>query len=137
MKTIIVTRHKGAVEWLRQAGHVPAEGEVKVLAHLDEDAINSLAEGDVVIGVMPFSLAARLNTKGVRTFTLALDIPAEMRGKELSAEDMDNLGAQVEEVVVLMGDSLNKTRERWGFVIMDSGQPWAPLHPLLGGPYGM
>ncbi len=130
MKTIIVTRHKGAAEWLRQAGHVPADGDVEVLAHLDEDTITGLAEGDSVIGVLPISLAARLNDMGVRTFVLTLNIPADLRGKELSAEDMDNLGARVDEAVVMIGDGLSIAREmaERNYSALDFP---SPIHPLI------
>ena len=72
---IVVTRHNGLLEYLSQEGCTWDE----VISHVtDPNVLN----GKNVLGVLPVNLAARCET-----FTeLAMNIPAELRGKELTAE---------------------------------------------------
>lgn len=77
-KALVVTRHPGLVEHLRNIGLIGADAQV--LEHASEEDIL----GRDVIGVLPHSLSC-LTT----SFTeVPLNLPAEMRGKELSAEDV-------------------------------------------------
>ncbi len=89
MTTWLTTRHAGAVEWaIRQGFHVTP------LKHLDPGRIEP---GDVVIGTLPAHLAAEVCRRGGRYLHLALDLPPDMRGHELSADDMEKYGARLEE----------------------------------------
>ncbi len=90
MTTWFVTRHPGAVEWARRQGIVVDHP----VAHLEVDRI---ALGDVVIGTLPVNLAAAVCACGGRYRHLSLDLPAEWRGRELSADDMQRFGARLEE----------------------------------------
>ena len=85
----LVTRHPGAAEWCRRQGLAP-EREV---AHLDPGQVQA---GDVVVGTLPVHLVAALNEKGARYVHLAVEVPPEARGKELSAEDLERFGARLE-----------------------------------------
>ena len=79
---LIVARHPGAVEWLRSQS---IEGEV--VSHVSDPAI---LEGRIVVGILPLNLAAQAAQ------VWSVDLPklsAEMRGKELSPEQMDEAGA--------------------------------------------
>ncbi len=93
MSMIFVTRHRGAVDWAQQQG-IEVE---RVWAHLDLD---TLQPGDVVIGTLPIHLAAQVCARGGRYWHLALEIPAERRGMELSAAEMQAYGARLEEYSV-------------------------------------
>ena len=108
MTAYIITRHPGAIEWLRH--HYPELGIAKAISHASEDFFAGLEKGDVVIGVLPLALAARVCDAGARFYSLSVPVPPEMRGKELSADDLERLGASIEEAVVIMGDSLKKAR---------------------------
>jgi len=89
MTTWFVSRHHGAVEWARRQGF-----EVdRVVPHLQPEMIES---GDVVIGSLPVNLAAEVCARGGRYCHLSLCLPAELRGCELSADDLEVLGARVE-----------------------------------------
>ena len=89
MTTWFVTRHPGAVEWAaRQGLHIDRH-----VAHLDPQGI---ALGDTVIGVLPVNLAARICERGARYLNLSLDLPAEARGRELSADELERFGARLE-----------------------------------------
>ena len=76
MKTYIVSRHAATLEWLREQGY---EGEV--ITHV---ANPEQISGQIVIGNLPLHLAARAALVGAVEF----DLPAEMRGQELTLEWM-------------------------------------------------
>ncbi len=92
MSNYFVTRHKGAVDWARAKGI-----EAKHLLHLDPEIIE---QGDIVLGTLPVSVVAQVCERGGRYMHLALDLPKEARGKELSAKDMEEYGAKLEEFFV-------------------------------------
>ena len=89
MTVWFVSRHAGAVEWARRRGL-----DAVATAHLDLDRV---AAGDVVIGTLPVGLAADVQHRGALFYFLELDLPADARGRELSAEDMDRFGAKLVE----------------------------------------
>ena len=86
MKTIIVTRHSGALDWLRK--HHPELGDAEIVSHASQDQI----AGARVVGVLPVNLAAKCG----EYWHLSMDIPPEARGKELSCEDMEHLGCSIQ-----------------------------------------
>ena len=89
-KTLVVTRHAGAVEWLQNYGFADCE----VVNHFTPEMIKA---GDVVVGILPLNLVAEVNLKGGRFFALDLVVPAELRGIEMTAEMMTRLGAKIQE----------------------------------------
>jgi CRISPR-associated protein Csx16 len=94
MKTCyIVSRHPGAIEWLlaRVGKHAQS---VQVLSHLDSLL---MGPGDVVCGVLPLVWAARICAQGARVLVLDLELAAHLRGVELSAVQLDELGARLVE----------------------------------------
>lgn len=86
----LVSRHPGAEEFLRHTGQLFD----RVVPHLD---VALLKPGDTVIGTLPLHLAAAVCACGARFFHLALDVPAELRGKELDAQQLAACGARIEE----------------------------------------
>ena len=99
MTTYFVSRHPGARDW------AAAEGlEVdQVIDHLDPAII---APGDVLIGSLPVNLAAEVCERGARYLHLSLELTAALRGQELSAEQMRECGARIEEFRVTAGQYL-------------------------------
>jgi CRISPR-associated protein Csx16 len=93
MTTYFVTRHPGALEWAQEEG-VAVD---RLVDHLDPDLIQL---GDTVIGTLPVNLAAQVCERGGRYLHLSLDLPAGLRGRELSAADMRACGARLEEYTV-------------------------------------
>ena len=100
----LITRHPGAVEWLEKelakhpeltTGHL----DICRLTHLGSDVM--LHAGDVVVGILPVNKVAELQHKKVRYFHLAIDLPEKLRGKELGAEELDQLGATLSEYLVI------------------------------------
>ncbi|WP_210321142.1 CRISPR-associated protein Csx16 [Aquibium microcysteis] len=70
------------------------------LDHVGDAEIESFSAGDVVAGTLAVNVVARLNARGVRYLHLTLDLPPALRGKELTADDMDAAGARLEEYAV-------------------------------------
>ena len=78
--TIIVTRHSGLVDWLAQHG---ISGTVIASATPDD------VHGKHVIGALPLHLAALADS----VTTVDFDCPFDLRGKDLSSDQLDSLGA--------------------------------------------
>lgn len=94
MTVWFVTRHAGAKEWAKAQG-------ISVDRVVDHLVIGEVQAGDLVLGSLPVNLVAELNSKGARYFHLTLDLSEELRGKEISAELMQQLGAKLEEFTVI------------------------------------
>lgn len=94
MATYLITRHRTAAEWILEQGVLVD----RVLTHIDN--VEHLSTGDVVIGILPLNLIARLNAKGVRYIHLDIKVPAELRGQELSIEQLRDLDVQLIEYIV-------------------------------------
>jgi len=78
MIDLVVTRHSGLVDFLILEEIV--EAGVEVIAHASPEAI----KGKHVCGVLPHSLSCL-----AESFTeVPLFLPAELRGKELTVEDV-------------------------------------------------
>lgn len=92
-KTWLVTRHPGAVEWMRRRGVVFDEH----VSHLDTEKVSP---GDTVTGTLPANLAARVCARGARYLQLSMDVRADQRGKELSACQLEAAGAVLTEYFV-------------------------------------
>ncbi|GIX29852.1 MAG: hypothetical protein KatS3mg124_0324 [Porticoccaceae bacterium] len=92
-RRILVTRHPGAVEWLRRRGLAPD----RVVAHLDPAEVEA---GDWVVGILPVHLAAAVVGRGARYFHLCLDLPEAARGRELSADELEACNARLAEFEV-------------------------------------
>ena len=75
---IVVTRHAALIDYLKEKGIINEKTEV--ISHASPDAIR----GKNVLGVLPHSLSCM-----TATFSeIPMNLPAELRGKELSLEDM-------------------------------------------------
>lgn len=89
-QTWFISRHAGAVEWARRQGiHVD-----RVLEHLD---IEQISTGDRVIGTLPVHLVADVCSRGAHYLHLSIDLSPELRGSELTADELDRCHARLEE----------------------------------------
>lgn len=94
MTVYLVSRHKGAVEWMNHMGH-------QYDAHLTHLGSNdTLSAGDTVVGSLPINLVADLGERGISYLHLSLCIPEHLRGIELSAEQLSQLDAKLEPYTV-------------------------------------
>ena len=89
MTTYFITRHPGALEWARRNGIVVDAH----MAHLDTGTV---VAGDAVIGTLPVNLAAEVCARGARYRHLSLELPESLRGRELTADELDALDARIE-----------------------------------------
>ncbi|QQK58052.1 CRISPR-associated protein Csx16 [Shewanella sp. LC6] len=89
----LVSRHPGAIAWCqRQSLAIDA-----ILPHLDPALI---CAGDRVIGTLPLPMVAEVQRRGARYLHLSVSVPSELRGQELSADQLDKLGASLTEYQV-------------------------------------
>ncbi|MBK9496385.1 MAG: CRISPR-associated protein Csx16 [Xanthomonadales bacterium] len=93
MTTWLVTRHPGALAWLQSQGF----REVRHVPHLDPKLVKP---DDAVVGTLPLHLAAEVCGKGARFLGLSIDVPAELRGRELTSDELVQLGARLEQYEV-------------------------------------
>lgn len=93
MTTYFISRHPGARDWAAEEGIAVHE----FITHLDPSQIRP---GDIVIGTLPANLAADVCAARGRYLHLALDLPAALRGRELSAAEMRACGARLEEYLI-------------------------------------
>lgn len=91
MTTIFITRHQGAIQWAKEQG-VEVD---RLLTHLEADEISQLTKNDTVLGILPVNLACEVCKQGARYYHLALDLPPNARGVELTAEEMTTYGAKL------------------------------------------
>lgn len=97
MPTWFVSRHPGAIAWAERQG-IAVDRQV---GHLDPQLV---AAGDTVIGTLPINLAAEVCARGAGYYHLALRLTPELRGAELSADQLDQLGARLEPYLVQRGE---------------------------------
>jgi len=83
-KTVVVTRHKALVEYLKEIGL--ADDTCQVIEHATPKDV----KGKVVVGVLPLRLAAL----AVEVIEVPMDIPAELRGVELNIEQVREFAGQ-------------------------------------------
>ena len=106
--TYFVTRHPGATEWAIAHGlHVD-----ETVAHLDARAVEP---GDIVVGSLPVNLAAEVCRRGGRYLHLSLVLPLDERGRELTADQMHEFGARIDEYRIELVGGLSRE----------------PSHPLI------
>lgn len=89
MAMYFVSRHQGAVDWLRQ---MTDDGLATVIPHVDAA---DFAPGDKVCGVLPLAIAARICAAGAQAHVISFDMPAALRGQELDAAMLRHLGARL------------------------------------------
>lgn len=90
MSIYLVSRHKGAVDWMNHTGHLYDTH----LKHLTD--YQALSAGDTIIGSLPINIVADLNELGVSYQHLSLYIPEHLRGMELTAAQLSALDAKLE-----------------------------------------
>jgi len=111
-KLLIVTRHEGAAEFVRQTEGFSHLHQVTV-GHWTDDIMASVrrdataGNAPVVVGVLPISLAAQIcAATGQPVGALSLpEIPAGKRGQELTPAEMRAYGARITWVNVVGADA--------------------------------
>lgn len=91
MEKIIVTRHPALVEYLKEMKIIT--GKEPVITHATEEDVR----GKDVIGVLPLALASVAN----RVTEVTLNLTPEMRGRELTLEEVRSVAGDVTTYTVI------------------------------------
>jgi len=83
---VVVTRHPALVALLRERGHVGPDAVV--LTHVDSP---EQIRGRIVVGVLPLRLAAEAR----EVWEIPLEIPAALRGSELTLEQLRGMAGEL------------------------------------------
>lgn len=90
MTTYFITRHQGAIDWVR-------DNQVHFDVHLTHLlSLDKLKSGDTVIGTLPIHIIADINAIGVHYVHLSFNVPAHLRGVELSVEQLTKYNAALQ-----------------------------------------
>lgn len=81
MTTWFISRHQGAIEWIKQQNIAIDRFET----HLN---VADIQQGDKVIGTLPIHLAAEICAVGAEFYFLAVNVKPEQRGTELTATEL-------------------------------------------------
>ncbi|EKO3583877.1 CRISPR-associated protein Csx16 [Vibrio metschnikovii] len=98
-KTLFISRHPGAVQWIKAQPIVID----RFIAHLD---IEEIQPGDRVIGSLPVNLAGQVCARGAEYYNLSVKLPEQLRGQELTREQLDAMSATLERFCVQLQPSL-------------------------------
>lgn len=96
-----ISRHTGAIEWVKRR---PLSID-RFVSHLD---LAEVRPGDQILGTLPVELAAEVCRLGARFFALRLSVPAEWRGVDLTADDLEALQADFQEYQVIKLEGQNE-----------------------------
>lgn len=89
MSTTFVVRHPAAIAWVKKQ-------PIKIDHWTEFLEIAEIKKGDTVIGILPMHLAAQVCAKGAQFIALCLDIPSDLRGKELTLTQLESLSCHLQ-----------------------------------------
>jgi CRISPR-associated protein Csx16 len=101
--TWIVTRHPGASDFIHDLGYRGVSAP-----HLD---IEKVCAGDTVVGVIPLMMAEKLASMCAHVLHLCVELTPADRGKELSANRLRELNAELRFVTVTSKNREGDTHE--------------------------
>ncbi len=93
MANYFISRHPGAIFWAKE--HLS-----DIDRYEDHLNIDDVQQGDCVYGNLPIQMVAKLCQKGVIFYALELTLPKELRGKELTLDQMNLLSCKVQRFIV-------------------------------------
>lgn len=93
MTVWFVSRHPGAVEWLKGSG-------IKVDRIADHISPDEVVAGDIVYGVLPLHIISDICEKGARFFALDFNMNLAQRGRDLTKSELDSLKCKLQEYKV-------------------------------------
>lgn len=99
MTVWFVSRHPGAKVWAQEEG-------LCISAFVDHLDPATVVAGDVAIGSLPIHLAAAICAQGGTYRHLSLNLTAELRGVEISSDEMRLCGAKIEEFSIVQAKEI-------------------------------
>ena len=93
-RVFFVSRHEGARHWARIQTRL-GQLAPAITDYVDELDPEQVRPGDTVMGTLPVHLAAQVCARGGRFVSLDLQLPPAMRGRELSATEMQHCRASL------------------------------------------
>ncbi len=99
MTTYFISRHPGALAWAQQQ-------QLEFDQHIEHLDLSKIEAEDVVIGSLPVNLAAQVCAQGGHYIHLSLRLPPDLRGKELSANQLQQCNARLQEYRIMPIDSV-------------------------------
>lgn len=90
MTTYFISRHAGAIEWIKQQPQWQID---EFTQHLD---VTRIQVGDMVLGTLPLHLAAEVCSRGAKFYFLILPQQFAERGNEHTATAMSAAGATLQ-----------------------------------------
>lgn len=93
MTTLFVSRHQGAIEWIKQQ-------PIQVDAFIEHLNVDNIQADDVVIGTLPIHLAAEVCQKGAKFYFLSVNVAREQRGTELTCEQLEQQGCSLQQFYI-------------------------------------
>lgn len=119
IKALVVTRHSALVQYLIDQEYITPDSEV--LEHVDAETV----QGKHVWGVLPHSLSVL-----TKSFTeVPLNLPAELRGKELTVEQVrEYAGAPVTYVIHSQQSLADELHGAW---FAGYNSEWTPANGWL------
>jgi putative CRISPR-associated protein (TIGR02620 family) len=119
MQKLVVTRHAALVAYLKEVGLV--DDNVVVLPHVKPEDV----EGRHVVGVLPLRLAAL----AASVTEVQLDLPQELRGVELTLDQVRQYAGKPEAFVVRLKADDDKLQSNY----CDLEALWLAAAPLVEG----
>lgn len=92
-KNIIVSRHAGAIRWLKEKKSLENS---EIAEHFSAEDIQILAKGDKVYGTLPMPMVAEVLEQEAEFFLIVLPgVAFSQRGNELTPDEMEKAGAKL------------------------------------------
>lgn len=93
MTTLFVSRHQGAIEWIKQQS-------IQVDVFVEHLNVEEIQADDVVIGTLPIHLAAEVCQKGAKFYFLSVNVAREQRGTELTYEQLEKQACSLQQFYI-------------------------------------
>ena len=90
MTTWFISRHQGAIDWIKtqKQWHID-----RYATHLDPEDIQT---GDTILGTLPIHLAAQICARGAAFYFLQIAQPEDKRGSEYNAAELERMGCSLQ-----------------------------------------
>ena len=89
MRVAIVSRHESTIKFVKVMFK-----DATVFEHISD--VDMLKDFDLIIGNLPLPLVAKLKEMGKRFVMISLNIPRELRGKELTLDELKKYAEMIE-----------------------------------------